>query len=345
MKKWNFGIVGTGLIANIHAAAIKKLPNGCLSAACDIRLDRAEDFCHMHGCKAYVNYDQMFKDPNIDIICIATPSGLHMEPVVSAAQSGKHVICEKPVEILLDKIDAMIDAHQKAGTKLGCIFQNRFMPAVLQLKKAIDEGRFGIITYVGVFIPWWRSNEYYKNTWRGTWMLDGGGALMNQSIHMIDLLCYLLPPVVSVQAFAGTLAHPEIETEDTAVAIMRFKNNALGVVHASTASYPGNLKRLEISGSKGSVILVEDSFTFWQFEEEKETDREMLSKYKIATSTGGASDPGAINTIFHEANLKAFINSLENKATFELDATQGRKAVELVLAIYRSAKDQKIVNL
>lgn len=345
-KRFNFGIIGAGVIGDFHAKAIKHIPNAHLAYIYGRDFEKATRLAEKYECKACEDYKQMLEDDSVDIVTIATPSGLHYQPVLDAAQAGKHVICEKPLEISLKRIDEMIAAHDKAGTYLGCIFQNRFTEAMAPLKKAIQDGRFGTITFAGVFIPWWRKEQYYENSWHGTWELDGGGALMNQSIHMVDMLCDLLGPVESVQAYCDMLGHCDMETEDIAVSSLRFQNKALGLIYGSTASYPGQLKRFEITGTKGTVIYLEDSITLWQFAEEEPEDQLIREKYGPQQSGGGgAADPSDISFKYHQANIEAFIDAIAMDQQFELDGKEGRKAVELVLAIYESAKDNKQVKL
>jgi predicted dehydrogenase len=345
MKIWKFGIVGVGLIAEFHARAIADIPNAKLVACCDKISDKAKKLADKYSCQAFNSFKEMYHKADVDIVTIATPSGLHKEPAIAAAKTGKHVICEKPLEITLARIDAMIDAHKKAGTLLGGVFQNRFTDAQSVLRKAIQSGRFGVITYAGVYVPWWRTDEYYKDSWHGTWKLDGGGALMNQSIHMVDMLCDLMPPVESVQSFTATLGHPQIEAEDTAVATLHFTNGALGVIYGTTASYPGQFKRFEITGTKGTAIYLEDSFTVWQFADERPEDKKIREQFGKIKGLGGAADPAAISHELHTRNFKAFIDALESGQKFALTGAEARKAVELILAIYKAAKEQKLIKL
>lgn len=345
MKTWNFGIIGAGLIADFHARAIADIPNAKVLACCDKVPQRAKALAEKHKCKAFTDTDEMLGSKELDIVTIATPSGAHAEPAIAAARAGKHVICEKPLEVTLERIDAMIDAHKKAGTLLGGVFQNRFTDAQAALRGVIKAERFGVITYAGVYVPWWRTDEYYTDSWHGTWKLDGGGALMNQSIHMVDMLCDLMPPVESVRAYVATLGHPEIEAEDTAVATLRFTNGALGIIYGTTASYPGQFKRFEITGTKGTVVYLEDSFTVWQFADEKPEDERIRKQFGQVKGAGGVADPAAIVHDLHARNFKAFIDALEGGKELSLSGTEARKAVQLILAIYKAAKEQRCVKL
>jgi predicted dehydrogenase len=345
MKIYNFGIIGAGLIADFHARAIGDINNARLAGSFDTNPRHSKMLAEKYSAKAFESLDEMLADGLIDAVSIATPSGAHMEPALAAAKAGKHVLCEKPLEVTLERTDAMIDAHEKCGTVLGGIFQYRFDDAIAPLKEAIDSGRFGRITYVGVYVPWWRSDEYYEDSWHGTWKLDGGGALMNQSIHMVDLLCYLMPPIDSVQALVATLGHPKIETEDTAAAVVRFAGGALGIIYGTTASWPGQLKRFEISGTKGTVVYLEDSFTTWQFLDERPKDEQIRKQFGKVKGLGSVSDPAAISHENHKRNFQAFIDSLVTGGDSHIDGNEARKAVEVILAIYKSAKEHKVVQL
>lgn len=340
MKNWNFGIIGAGMIADFHAKAIQNIKNARLIGFCGSNSNKARILAEKYKCKTFLNYEEMLNSDEIEIVTIATPSGTHMEPTIESARRGKHVICEKPLEISLERIDKMIEAHAKAGTSLGGIFNYRFDDTIKPLKTAIEMGRFGTISYASVQVPWWRNDDYYKNSWHGTWKLDGGGALMNQSIHMIDILQYLMGPVDSLQAYTATLGH-SIEVEDTATAILQFKNNALGAIYGTTASFPGQFRRIEITGTKGTVIQVENSFKVWQFADQTEADREILHKFSEIGGGGGVSDPAAISFQLHAKNIAAFIESIEAGRPFEIDGTEARKAVEIVLAIYSSARERQ----
>lgn len=342
---WNFGIVGAGLIADFHARAIRELPNARLAGFFDSTGQKAQQLATKLGAKAFDSLEAMLADPSIDIVTIATPSGAHAEPAIAAARAGKHVLCEKPLEITLGRIDDMIAAHRTAGTTLGGIFQNRFNPAMVPLRQAVAEERFGRITYAGVFVPWWRNDEYYTGSWHGTLAMDGGGALMNQSIHMIDMLLDIAGPVRRVSAFAGTLGHT-IEAEDTAVAIVEFANDAMGQIYGTTASWPGRFKQFEMTGTHGTVVYVEDCFTEWRFVDERAEDAVIRAKFgQVQSCGGGVANPAAIGHHNHARNFAAFVEAIEAGRPFEIDASQARKAVELILAIYQSAQKGKIISL
>jgi predicted dehydrogenase len=340
MKIWNFGIVGAGLIADFHARAIRSLGNARLIAICGTNQVKVKTLSEKYNCRPFSNYDEMISSPDVDIVTIATPSGAHMEPAIAAAEHGKHVICEKPLEISLERIDRMIEAHNKAGTRLGGIFNYRFHDSLRYVKAAVDSGRFGKITCASVYVPWWRSEAYYKGSWHGTRNLDGGGALMNQAIHMIDILQFLMGPVESLQSYIATLAH-EIEVEDTAVCVLRFRNGALGIIHGTTASYPGQFRRLEITGTKGTVVQEENSFRIWQFSDQSAEDKEIAERFCHIEGGGGVSDPAAIPFEPHARNIAAFLDSIESGSPFQIDGPEARKAVEIVLAIYKSSHDMK----
>ena len=344
MKTWNFGIVGAGLIADFHARALGDIPNAKVTACCDVVADKAKALAEKYGAQAYGSYEEMVRSDEVDIVTIATPSGLHMEPTVAAAEAGKHVLCEKPLEIALERIDTMIAAHQKAGTCLGGIFPYRFNDLMIPLRDAIDSSRFGTITYAGVYVPWWRTDEYYEGSWHGTWKLDGGGALMNQSIHMIDMLCDLMPPIESVQAYTATLGHT-MEAEDTAVAVLRYTTGALGIIYGTTSSFPGQFRRFEITGTKGTAINVENSITMWEFGDKRPEDVEVRKQFMKIEGGGGVADPAAIGYENHRRNFQAFLDALEKGKDFWISGSEARKAVEVILAIYESAREGKLVRL
>ena len=241
MATRGFGIIGCGIIAEFHTRAIREIEGARVVATFDVVPGRAAKIAKLagEGCRVYDDMDRMLADPRVDVICVCTPSGAHRDPSIAAANAGKHVVVEKPLEITLPRCDAIIGASDANGVRLCAIFPSRFSAANVALKQAIEAGRFGRLTLGDTYVKWWRTQEYYDSSgWRGTWQLDGGGALMNQAIHNVDLIQWLMGDVKSIQAMTGRLAHERIEVEDTAVATLRFKNGALGVIEATTSAYP-----------------------------------------------------------------------------------------------------------
>lgn len=344
-----FAIVGTGLIADFHARAVADAGGARLAAACGRDLGRTQAFAAKHGCEAYDNLNDMLARPDINVLLIATPSGVHMEAAVAAAEAGKHVLCEKPLDISVERIDQMIAAHDKAGTRLGCIFQLRYMPVIANIRRILNEGLLGTVTYAGAYVPWWRSDDYYaKSSWHGTVEFDGGGALMNQSIHMIDLLCDLMPPVRRVTGFVSNAGHPFIETEDAATAALLFEGGAVGVIYGSTSAWPGQSKRLEICGTKGSLIMLEDHLSFLKLDESaKDIENEILAECgpKDQTDAAGVSDPGAMSYLLHQRCFEDFMRSLKNDAPFCIDGHSARKSVAVIEAVYRSSRTRSQISL
>jgi len=217
-REFGFGIVGCGMIAEFHTRAINDLPNARVVAAFSRKPENGQKIQGLAkgGCEIYSDYAQFLAQPGLDIVCICTPSGAHLEPAIAAAEAGKHVVVEKPLEITVERCDAIIDACERAGVRLCAIFPSRFSPANLQLKAAIESGRFGKLTLGDTYVKWWRTQDYYDSGgWRGTWELDGGGALMNQAIHNVDLITWLMGDVAEITALTATLAHDRIEVEDT----------------------------------------------------------------------------------------------------------------------------------
>lgn len=342
-----FGIIGAGMISRFHAKAIKEVKGAKLVACADRSSAKAEALAKEFGCTPYDSVEAMVADPAVDAVTIATPSGAHMEPAVIAAKAGKHVIVEKPLEITLKRCDKIIDACDKAGVKLAAIFPSRFHDSAKLMKGAVDAERFGRITLGDAYVKWFRTQQYYDSgAWRGTWSLDGGGALMNQAVHTVDLLSWLMGPVTEVQAFTATLAHDRIEVEDVATATLRFASGALGVIEATTAAFPGYLKRIELHGSEGSAVLEEEDIKAWDFAKKLRTDAAVHRQMARSKSTGGgAADPAAIGHHGHTLQIQDFVDAIRKDRAPAVDGPEGRKSIEIILAIYQSAKTGKKVSL
>jgi len=304
-----FGIVGCGMVADFHAKAIAAMKGGHLACVFSRSRKNAQRVAKTHGCEVYTDYTQFLAHPGLDIVTIATPSGAHLEPIQKAAKAGKHIVCEKPLEITLERIDKMIQACKQNKVMLSGIFQRRFYEAVGVFKKAVEAGRLGKVTLADAYIKWYRTQAYYDSGyWRGTWKLDGGGAMMNQSIHTIDLLYHLAGDVDWVCAFADRAIHKRIEAEDNAVAI-------------------------------GSIFMRDDWFSVWEFKKGRSNDRKIIQKLgtKSGRAGAGAADPAAISYVEHQKNFEDVVRALKKGTQPMIDGPEGRKSVEIILAIYRSA--------
>jgi len=347
MKKYGFAIAGCGMISRFHAMAIGELKRGSLIAACSRSKKNAKKLAEEFGADWTTDYNALLVRDDVDIVNICTPSGAHMEYAIRAARAGKHVIVEKPLEVTLARCDRIIEACKKAKVKLGVIFPSRFHEASQLIKREIERGRFGRLTLGDAYVKWYRPQKYYdEGGWKGTARYDGGGALMNQSIHAVDLLLYFMGPAAKVTAMTGTLAHKRIEVEDTAVAAVEFKNGALGTIEGATSVYPGFLKRIEISGEKGTAVLEEEDIKLWRFKKETARDKRIRKEYAARTASGGgASDPSAISFEGHRRQLEDFIDAIEKRRRPLVDGVEGRRAVELILAIYKSSRRGKSIGL
>lgn len=337
-----FGIVGAGMIAAIHRDAIAALPGAALTGIMDrgsgrgARLAPGLDTTGASDIAAFVARD------DIDVITVASPSGAHEEAVVLAARAGKHCLVEKPIEIALDRIDRMIAAHAAAGTALGGIFNTRYTEGAALLKAAADAGRFGRVTFAAATGPWWREQSYYDGSaWKGTWALDGGGALMNQGIHSIDLLQWLVDsPVASVGGRTATLAHENVEVEDTAAAALTFENGALGTIACTTSMWPGHFRTISIAGTEGTAVLADTNLLVWRFRDETPEDEALRARLMALPGPGiGASNPSAgLDSEGHRAVFAEFLAALDAGRSPPIDGNEARKAVAIILAVYESAR-------
>ena len=338
-----FGIIGAGMIGQFHGKALEAMDGGELHSVFDLRADAAEQLAKQFGAKPFSDIDQFLADDELQVVTVGTPSGAHLDPSLAALRAGKHVICEKPLEVTPERIDLMMDAAEKNGVSLAAVLNRRFHPAMDAFKTAADKGRFGTLTSASAYVKWYRDQAYYDSAaWRGTWALDGGGALMNQSIHTIDALLYLAGPVVSVQASTACLTHSDIEVEDTAVAIVEFANGARGVIEGSTSNWSkdGHPARVQLCGDRGSVFLADESFDIWDFMDEAPGDTEVHQSMMKGSEAGlGANDPKAINFEGHQKNFEEVVNAISENREASVNAVEARKAVALICAIYESARE------
>ncbi|MEO8616599.1 MAG: Gfo/Idh/MocA family oxidoreductase [Luteolibacter sp.] len=336
-----FGIIGTGSISGIHAKAIAAMDGSTLHSVFNHRLESAEGLAAEYGVKAFSDIDEFLADPDLEIVSIATPSGAHFDPAVAALKAGKHVICEKPLEITTARVDEMITVAAATGKTLAAILNRRFHPAMGAFKQACEQARFGKLTSASCYIKWFRDQAYYDSAdWRGTWALDGGGALMNQGIHSIDALLYLAGPVKSVQANTACLAHERIEVEDTAIAMLEFENGARGVIEGSTCNWSssGHPARIQLCGTEGSVFLADESFEVWDFKNPTPHDAEIHKNLMRESEAGlGANDPKAIKFLQHQRNFEEVVSAIREGRKPTTSSQEARKSVALIEAIYQSA--------
>jgi UDP-N-acetyl-2-amino-2-deoxyglucuronate dehydrogenase len=339
VEKIRFGVVGCGVIAPHHAKAAIAAPDAELVACCDIIPERAEKFAAEFGIpKVYTDYSQLMADPDIDAVNVCTPSGLHGDVTIAAAKAGKHVLCEKPVDITLEKIDEMVKACRDAKVKLAVIFQRRTSPLWGKIKKVIDDGKLGKLVLCDLYIKYFRSQEYYDSgEWRGTWALDGGGCLMNQGVHMIDILRYLAGPADTMYALADHLVR-KIETEDTACAVIKWKSGAFGVLQGTTSVTPGLKHRLEIHGEHGGVVVEGESILRWSVPDVPNPEE---AKDEVGDTSGDAK---AITSDGHTIQLIDLCEAIRNDRDPMVTGEEARKAVELILGVYKSAQSGQVVK-
>jgi predicted dehydrogenase len=343
-----FCIVGCGMIARFHARALAEVPGAKLVALVSRNAANGHSLCETVGAQAdiYEDLSQALTRPDVHVVTVTTPSGAHMEPALAAAAAGKHVVVEKPLEVTLERCDRIIQACDQARVKLCTIFPSRFHDANRALKTAVEAGRFGRLTLAETTCKWWRPQSYYdEGGWKGTLALDGGGALMNQAIHNVDLLQWMMGPVAQICGFTVTLAHQRIEVEDTAVACVHFRNGALGVIQATTSVHPGLPKTIAVHGDRGTVVIEQEDVLRWDFTPETAEDRATRERFAHKSgASGGASNPAAISHVGHARQLTDFVQAIQNGRAPLVDGREGRRAVEIILAIYRSARTGTVVQ-
>ena len=340
-KVVGFGVVGCGVVADYHIGGIGGAEGARLVAVSDLVEERARETGEKHGVAWYTDYQEMLASPEVDVVCICTPSGIRIPIATDAAAAGKHVIIEKPIDVNLENADRIIGAARDAGVHLMCIFQLRYGEAVQRARQAIQEGKLGKVALGDAYIKWYRSQEYYDSAaWRGTWKMEGGGALMTQGIHTVDLLQWIMGPVKRVSARMGALVH-DVEVEDTVVATLEYESGALGVIEATTASHPGMPAKLEFCGSRGTIVIEADHIAAWDVEGE-EGPVDSGGGTDVAKA---ASDSKTFGTEGHKAQIAEMVQLVNGGGRPQIDGPEGRKALELILAIYQSAQTGQAVEL
>jgi UDP-N-acetyl-2-amino-2-deoxyglucuronate dehydrogenase len=336
------GIIGCGRIAPRHAQAIRDIPEEkgvVLAAACDLVESRAVHFTNTYGGTMYTDHRRLLDDPTIDVVSICVPSGMHSQIGIDAARAGKHVLVEKPIALTLEQADSLIEICNQNNVTLGVVLQNRFNPPMRELRALIDSGKLGRLLLGSATVRWFRPQEYYEDGWHGTKMMDGG-ALMNQSIHHIDALQWLMGDVDSVFTYSDTLAH-RMEAEDVGVSVLRFKNGAVGSVEGSTFTYPENLEgSVAVFGEHGSVKVGGTALNrkvFWKVRGELEHEREMLTREQI--------DPPTVYGFSHREQIIEMISAIREGRTPTTHGHEARKSLRLVLAMYKSAEEKREISL
>ena len=339
MNKIGFGIIGCGVIAPFHIQGIKEVAQAELIAVCDEKKEKAEKLGKENNVDYYTDYQEMLKRPDINVVCICTPSSLHPPQAIAVAEAGKHVITEKPMAITLDGADKMINACRKNNVKLGVIFQRRVSDVFRKVKEGLDNGEIGKLILGDAYIKYYRSQAYYDSAgWRGTWKFDGGGALMNQCIHLIDLLSWFMGPVDTIYGYAATLAR-KIEVEDTSVAVLKFKNGALGVIEGTTSVFPPSVPhRIELHGQKGSILIEGEDLKMWVVEDSEGKERDRLDELKKLLKPFDFSKG-------HFAQIKDMVDAIKEDREPIVNGEEGRKSLEIILAIYKSSRTGKSVKL
>ncbi len=340
-----FGIIGGGMIAGFHAQAIQRTPNAELVGIADRAPGRAEEFAAKYGVPYPTNDVQaLVSRADIHVVCVSTPSGAHLEPALAAIAAGKHVIVEKPLEITTARADQLIAAAEKAGVLLAPIFQSRFGAGAQRVKAAIEAGRLGRLVLASAYVKWHRDSSYYTG-WKGTLALDGGGAVINQGVHGLDLLQWFAGLPEEVYAFTTRRVHTHIEGEDTAVAALRFPGGALGTIEATTAAWPGWSRRIELCGEHGSIVLEDDHIARWDFRPAQPEDDAIRNAANDNALGSGAGAANAISIEGHLRQIGDLVAALREGKPLAVDGREARKAVALVNAIYASAASGQPVRV
>jgi UDP-N-acetyl-2-amino-2-deoxyglucuronate dehydrogenase len=334
-ERVRFGIVGCGVVSQLHAEALKACPITELVAVADVDRERAGRFAVEHGVpRVYTDFRELLAERKVDAVCVCTPSGMHGDIVLAAAEARKHVLCEKPLEIRAERMTAMIEACRRAGVKLGAVYQRRALPLAEQVKRAIDRGELGKLVLCDASLKYYRHQAYYDSAgWRGTWAMDGGGALMNQGVHGVDMIQWLAGGVVSVFGKASALAR-RIEVEDTAVAVVRYQNGALGVIEAATTVYPERNTRFEIHGERGTIVFDDSGLLEW-----------CVQGSEAAPGTVDTPSISGVGSYGHYRFVEDMAQAIVEDRQPLVPGEEARKAVDITLAIYESSQTGREVFL
>jgi predicted dehydrogenase len=337
------GILGTGAIANKHAQAYRNI--GFQLVACSNKTEaRGRDFATRWGAEFVARYEDLCRYPELDYIDVCTFPNFHLEPVRVCAEIGRPVLVQKPLATNLADAVQMIEITCSAGVTFGVVSQHRFDDSTMFLQRAITRGRLGRLLEADAYVKWFRSDDYYSRPIKGSWQTEGGGALINQAIHQVDVLLYLLGPVTSVFGMWQIGARHKIESEDILNALLTYESGATGVIQAATAIWPGYTERIEIHGTKGSAIISGDRLTAWDVLEDEDANH--LDPAPVASDVAsGASDPMAISLTSFERQFQDFADAIRTKRIPLVDGVEGYRALSVVLGIYQSCREGRLISL
>lgn len=344
LNSMGFGLLGAGLIAPFHARALRDCRGGHLAAVCDVDKDRAAALAEEFGARAYTRLEDMLADEAVRVVNVLTPNHVHHEAVLACAAAGRHVLTEKPPAMSLRETDAMIAACRDAGLKFGCMVQCRVRAAIQAMRDAVHAGRFKRLLEADALMKWYRAPAYYhQDAWRSS-RRSGAGVTVQHAFHYIDLLQYLAGPVVRVEARMTNIAHPDVELEDTLLAMIEYENGARGVVHASTGFWPGTPVRIELFGEEGTAIMSGEAIDEWTFKEEQPEDesRRIIGNAGQATGAGGPADLGHAD---HQVVIQDMVQAVAEDREVVIPVSSVRHTVEIVLAMYQSAARGAPVDL
>jgi predicted dehydrogenase len=337
------GIIGGGNISETHARAAREIDGVEIAAIHGNNRDKAARLAQIYGGVVYEDLDNFLEHKPMDLVMIGSPSGLHAEHGIAAARCGLHVLVEKPIDITTARADLLINECERAEVKLGICFQDRVAPDIVRLKELVDAGRLGKPILVSGRVKWYRPPEYYKGSrWRGSRALDGGGALMNQGVHTVDLLLWLMGDVQRVAGKIITALH-DIEVEDTVVATLEFANGAIGTLEAGTSVYPGYPRRVELTGSEGTIILQDNKIIAVDLRDPGEDIVRPQSVSNEETNNQSATSPVVSDVRGHRRILEDFLRAIETDSKPVCDGYEARRSVELVQAIYESSRTGNFV--
>ncbi len=345
-RELNFAVVGLGM-GRHHCKAIQSAKGANLAAVCDIDEKRLKQAVKEYDCKGYTSYKEMLKDKSIDCVNVVTESGTHANFGIAAAKAGKHIIVEKPVDITPARIKPLREAVKKAGIKAGCIFQSRFRNCNILIRKAIQKGKMGQLIGAHAYLPWFRAQSYYEGphgSWKGTWKLDGGGSLMNQGIHTVDLIQWLAGPVKSVCGFYGVYNH-KIEAEDQTVAILKFENGALGTLFSTTCAIPDKGQRLYMYGTKGSFMQSGSGLEFYEMDAPKQRQRMMELFGEGKKADVASKDPMAVSADGHMLIVEDLVKAIRNDREPAITIESASHAVEIACAVFKSSRTGKEIKI